>query len=265
MSNCTVVNSAVASTGANSFCATTATGMKNAVGSAQSVQAACAAGGSCTGGRRLSENEADERQLASTPQVAVTFTITFPPGTSTTAATNAVTAVSGSALSAAITSALNAAGGATAAFSSAVTGVSAPSTPVVSVNPAGYDVCVSGAGCYFNFYAVNTHYKIHQSSHGAGFTKDQCATACTADATCEAFEYLTSPNSPACSFWLKGACNIPAGSPPGYVTGISYATYCDKAGQSRSAFTPVTSGCKNSNILGLGSVLSAFLMLAMMG
>jgi hypothetical protein len=164
----------------------------------------------------------------------------------------------------ALTTALTNAGGSTANFATQVVGVTAPTTPTVAINPAGYDTCVSGAGCYFNFYAVNTHYKIHQASHGAGFTNAQCAAACTADASCEAYEYLTSPNSPACSFWLKGACNIPAGSPPGYVTGISYATYCDKVG-ARSAFTAVTSGCKNSNILGLGSVLSAFLMLAMMG
>lgn len=261
MQNCGQVDIAIAPN--SGFCAAAATGMKNASG-ASACTTACAAGGSCTGGRRLSENEADARQLAASPQVAITYTVTFPPGTSPSTATNAITSITPSAMQAALTAALNA-NPSTSSFASQVQSMSAPTTPTVVVNPAGYDVCVSGAGCYFNFYAVNTHYKIHRASHGAGgFTNAQCAAACTADATCEAYEYLTSPNSPACSFWLKGACNIPAGSPPGYVTGISYATYCDKVG-ARSAFTPVTSGCKNSNILGLGSVLSAFLMLAMMG
>lgn len=264
MQSCQQVNAAVAPN--SGFCNAAASGMKSVASGASACTAACAPGGSCpSGGRRLSENEAYARQLTGSPQVAITFTITFPPGTSAQAAKNAITSIPANTLKNAVTTALTNAGGSTAAFATQVQSMTAPTAPTVAINPAGYDVCVSGAGCYFNFYAVNTHYKIHRASHGAGgFTNAQCAAACTADASCEAYEYLTSPNSPACSFWLKGACNIPAGSPPGYVTGISYATYCDKVG-ARSAFTPVTSGCKNSNILGLGSVLSAFLMLAMMG
>merc|ERR1712008_577210 len=216
----------------------------------------CAAGGSCaSGGRRLSETEAHARQL-STPQVAVTYVLTFPPGTSTAAATSAITSVNANTFKTAFTQALATAGGNTSAFAAQVQSATPLSTPTVGIS--GYTQCNSGAACYFNHYAVNEHYKIHRASHTPAFSSSDCSSACTADASCEAFEYLTSPNSPACSFWMKGACNILAGSPPGYVTGISYATFCEKVG-ARSAFTAVTSNCKNSNILGLGSVLTAFL------
>jgi len=130
------------------------------------------------------------------------------------------------------------------------------STP--SVGLAGYDTCYSSATCYFNYYAFTEHYKIHRQSHTPTFTFTECSTACSADAACEAFEHLASPHEPACSFWMKGACNIGAGSPPGYAT-VSYAFFCDKTG-ARSAFTPMISSSKNSRIFGVVSVLSAFLI-----
>merc|ERR1712129_152945 len=113
------------------FCAQAAIAMKGQVTAALTCTSTCAAGGSCaSGGRRLSETEAHARQL-STPQVAVTYVLTFPPGTSTAAATSAITSVNANTFKTAFTQALTTAGGNTSAFATQVQSATPLSTPLV--------------------------------------------------------------------------------------------------------------------------------------
>jgi len=268
MGDCTQVGTAAQANSA--FCRACQTAMKSHASGSTAVTAACTRGGSCTR-RRLSEAESEaeseERRLSTNPVVNVAYTISFPPNTNTATASAAVVAATNPTNLAAFTTSLNSAFTANGGTGT-IANVAPVTAPTVVVQPSGYD-CKAGQTCYFNFYAKDTHYKIYRASHSPAFSASDCATACTADSTCEAYEYLTSPNEPACSFWKNGACNIgniaAAGNPPGYVTGISYATWCDKSGSNNGAFTPVTSSSKNSCIFGFGWVLSAFLMVSMTG
>jgi len=134
------------------------------------------------------------------------------------------------------------------------------SAPVATTSVAGYK-CKQGEACYFGNYLKDTHFTINSTDP---VTLSECRQRCNNFAGCEAFESNTADPKSTCSFWKAGACNIPGGSPPGYVKNVPNVHTCEKDPASRSKFTPVASKCGRENILGAVSVLIwAFLMSAM--
>jgi len=126
----------------------------------------------------------------------------------------------------------------------------------------GYSHCYTGKACWFTPYLKDTHYMIYKST--AGYSQNDCATACTAEPKCEAFESLSNDLVPSCVFWMNGACNIPAGNPDGYVaTNVAFAYTCEKAG-ARSTY--MASQSLNSCILSRSlKMLSIFFMADVVG
>jgi len=209
--------------------------------------------------RRLSELPGPASRRLSTPGITATAPVTVPAGQAASAAA-AMQSTSVSSVQSAIVSSLQSVGLGNLAPSSVQ---SIQATPPSST-PNGFTACYAGVACYFNTYAIDTHYKIFEA--GTNLPFQQCADACRTDANCEAFESLSNAEAPSCTLWMNGACNIEAGNPPGFVnTGVaSHATTCEKDG-ARKPFKDVSSKCDKSSTLGLPLLmLSVFLVAAVM-
>jgi len=222
--------------------------------------------------RRLSDFMGSGSRRLSTPGLTASTT-TSVPASQAASAQSTISGMSGSALHLTISTSMQSSGLGSLAPSSVQSVQAAPpsSNPSTapqstSSNPSGFSACYTGQACVLNFefYTGDTHYKIHAA--GANMPLVTCATACKNDANCEAFSSLGNGLVPSCTFWMNGACNIPAGNPPGLVNHL-YVTTCEKTG-TREEFAPVkvengASRCKCDNTLGLPlAVLSAFLMAA---
>lgn len=217
------------------------------------VSSTCSVAGSCS--RRLSVlPNSLTRKLAGQHAVRVEYRITAPPGQSSSVMAS-LNSVVPSALQSLISANLVGTD-----FQSSVNSVTALSQPTTSVSHVGFE-CYSGQSCLFDDYELGSHYKIHKKT---AFNSTECAQACYADQTCEAFESLsaafvsTTGNSLPyhCAFWMHGACNIEAvGSKAlGYVSGYSGVLFCDK----NTSRNPVLS---NSQMLGFKSAMFSMLFM----
>lgn len=207
--------------------------------------------------RRLQAELFDSaRRKLATPSVQADFSVTAPSGTTTTAISSSISNTQLTDFQNALVQNL-----ANTNYSNTSLKVSSISTPSTSSQLTGYSKCYVGQACYFDMYEANTQYEINSR---AAVDLVTCGQQCANTQGCEAFEHIVDKNKkqPSCVFWKAGACDIPNGNPPGFVSGITFTavTTCERNG-TRSTFTQIASKCQRKSILGIVlALLWAFLM-----